>query len=232
MPLPPLSQLCRQLGHQYKDLLLLDRALTHRSASGHNNERMEFLGDSIINFLMSHALFQRFPKANEGELTRLRTQLVRAETLAAVAQELKLSQFLRLGAGEIKTGGAQRSSICADALEAVIASIYLDGGMQACEKAVLPWFEARLERLSAENFSEKDYKTQLQEYLQKKQWALPIYEIMHTTGDAHQRLFCVTCTLPDCEYTVEGHGSSRRYAEHNAAELALQWLIGQGKKNG
>ncbi|WP_114418469.1 ribonuclease III [Marinospirillum perlucidum] len=218
-----LDPLIRVLGHPFQDTQLLELALTHRSHGNQNNERLEFLGDSIVNFLIAEDLYQRFPQAREGQLSRLRARLVKGATLAEVAREFSLGDYLRLGSGELKSGGFRRDSILADSLEAVIGAIYLDAGMSAVRKRVLDWFSERLEKLTL-NDTQKDPKTRLQEFLQSRQYALPRYEVVQVEGEAHSQLFTVECVIDQLDYRPLGIGSSRRHAEQQAAEKTLQAL--------
>lgn len=204
---------------------LLDEALTHRSAGRRNNERLEFLGDAVLNFLIADALYRRVPDADEGGLSRLRANLVRRETLAEIAGELALGDALVLGPGELKSGGFRRKSILADALEAVIGAVYLDGGFQACSDLVDRLFEQRLESLPTTD-SLKDPKTRLQEYLQARQAPLPAYRLVAEEGEPHRRVFFVACEIEGMDRPVEASGRSRRAAEQEAARLALETLQG------
>lgn len=226
-----LEKLARKLGHRFGDFSVLAEALTHRSVSaGKNNERLEFLGDSILNCIISEELYKRFSDASEGQLTRLRATLVKGDTLAEISVELDICDYLRLGIGELKSGGMHRPSILADALEAIIAAVYLDGGMETCRGLVLKWFEKRLDFISLDKIK-KDPKTQLQEYLQARKINLPDYEIVSISGEAHQQVFSVSCIINDLNLTTNGSGVSRRKAEQEAAEMALQQLLsGSGKK--
>jgi len=215
--------LCQKLGYEFHNPNLLDAALTHRSIRGNNNERLEFLGDSIINFIIAAALFQQFPKAKEGDLSRLRANLVKGDTLAELAQEFELGNYLRLGAGELKSGGFRRKSILADAMEAVIAAIYLDAGMAVCQERVLRWYEVRLQEIGRSS-GMKDPKTRLQEYLQAKKLGLPDYNVLSIQGEAHQQTFRVVCRIEKYSQVTEGVGSSRRSAEQEAAQKYLEYL--------
>ena len=212
------------IGHAFNDPGLLQQALTHRSAGTPNNERLEFLGDSIVNMMVAQALYERWPKADEGALTRARAELVREGALAVIARELQLGERLILGPGEMKTGGHRRDSILADALEAVVAAIYLDAGFAACQAVVLPWFSASMQALPATGKPEKDPKTRLQEWLQARQKALPLYELVSESGDAHAKTFRVRCGVTDPAVSTEGEGASRRLAEQQAAAAALEQL--------
>ena len=211
-------------GHPFGDAALLARALTHRSAGSPHNERLEFLGDALVNLLVAEALFQRWPKADEGTLTRARAELVRESALAAIARQLDLGTHLKMGPGEMKTGGHRRDSILADAVEAVAGAIYLDAGYDACRTSVLPWFEAMIEALPAPNLIGKDAKTRLQEWLQARQKPLPLYALLGESGDDHAKVFRVACRLDEPSLSAEGEGSSRRAAEQAAAEAILAEL--------
>lgn len=215
-----LKPLMERLGHTFKDETLLENALTHRSVAGQkSNERLEFLGDSIVNFIIASEVYARFAKASEGELTRLRAKLVNGRMLGSVAQELDVPDYLLLGEGEKRTGGTQRPSISADALEALIAAIYLDAGLEVARTCVLGWFDSRLENLSMKDLK-KDPKTQLQEWMQSRQNTLPSYTLVDTQGPAHARTFEVRCEADGLPPAV-GTGSSRRAAEQMAAEILL-----------
>lgn len=215
-----LDRLQRQIGYLFKQVDLLLLALTHRSHAGKNNERLEFLGDSILNMVIAERLFQQFPKAREGQLSRLRAQLVKGNTLALLAREFKLGDYLRLGSGELKSGGFRRDSILADALESLIAAIYLDAGFHVARESILRWFTDRLDALTLEN-TPKDAKTRLQEYLQSQQAALPQYEVTAVEGDAHAQVFSVQCSVALLQQQTCGRGVSRRIAEQQAAKAAL-----------
>jgi ribonuclease-3 len=212
------------LGHEFSDRALLQQALTHRSAGSHNNERLEFLGDAILGAVIAEELYRRYPKAREGELSRLRSRLVRRETLTEIARVLDIGQYLSLGGGERRSGGHHRDSILSDAVEAVLGAVYLDRGFAACKTCILTLFEGRLGSLSEIEFL-KDAKTRLQEYLQSRQLALPEYAVVNESGRAHARSFQVTCTLVGVDLApTQGHGSSRRHAEQQAAERMLAAL--------
>ena len=211
-------------GHVFADPGLLAQALTHRSAGSPHNERLEFLGDALLNLIVAEQLYARWPKADEGAMTRARAELVRESALAGVARGLDLGARLTLGPGEMKSGGHRRDSILADALEAVIAALYLDGGFDACQQAVLPWFEPLLAALPPLHQVGKDAKTRLQEWLQARQLPLPHYVLLAETGDDHDKTFLVGCTLTEPPLSAEGAGSSRRAAEQRAAEAILDRL--------
>lgn len=211
------------MGYQFADPALLQRALTHRSASGINNERLEFLGDGLINFVVAAALFDLRGKAEEGALSRLRASLVREEALAQLARTLELSDELKLGESELKSGGFRRDSILADTFEAIFGAVYLDGGFAAAREALLAQFAPMLADLpDAESL--KDPKTRLQEWLQARARPLPRYEVLAESGPPHRRLFKVRCQLTDGELEAHAEGSSRRNAEQQAAESLLQQL--------
>lgn len=212
-----------RIGHAFADQGLLAQALTHRSAGAPHNERLEFLGDSVVNLLVAEALFQRWPKADEGALTRARAELVREAALAVIARELQLGERLTMGPGEMKSGGHRRDSILADALEAVVAAVYLDAGFEGCRRVVLPWFEASLAALPVGR-PEKDAKTRLQEWLQGRQRPLPVYDLVSESGDDHAKVFLARCTTLDPPLTAEGEGTSRRNAEQVAAAALLDKL--------
>ncbi|MEY1661430.1 ribonuclease III [Isoalcanivorax beigongshangi] len=219
-----LSRLCQRLGYSFTDPCLLKQALTHRSANRrHNNERLEFLGDAELGRIVSRWLFERFPEAGEGQLTRMRSLLVRGATLAEVARELALGDHLVLGGGEMKSGGHRRDSILADALEALVGAILLEGGEQQCRERVLDWFAERLAQVSPDT-ADKDAKTRLQEHLQAFQQPLPDYQVVAIHGQAPDQRFDVQCHLPDQQQTFVAQGTSRRRAEQAAAQQALAWL--------
>lgn len=218
-----LGRLIQQLGYQFKNALLLEAALSHRSVGNQNNERLEFLGDAILNFIIAAELFKLYPKAREGELSRMRARLVNGEMLAILANEFQLGDFLRLGAGELKSGGYRRQSILADAMEAIIGAIYLDADLQTCQERILNWFGSRLAAVTSLD-SLKDPKTQLQEYLQAQKLPLPEYKIIAITGEAHAQTFYITCTVAGIPHISEGVGPSRRKAEQEAAQKMFEIL--------
>jgi len=218
-----INKLCRVIGYTFQDLDLLTLALTHRSVHNVKNyERLEFLGDSILNFLVAEVIFQRFPEAKEGQLSRVRSELVKGTTLASVAQELDLGDFLILGPGELKSGGHRRSSILADAVEALLGAIYLESGIEACRQRLSSWFGDRLKKIRLN--VEKDAKTRLQEYLQSRQLPLPTYEVIAVSGEAHDQLFAISCHVAELSIKTEADGSSRRKAEQLAASRCLALL--------
>ena len=216
--------LTKVLAYRFKDEALLRTALTHRSYGSPHNERLEFLGDSVLNCLIADTLYRRFPRLTEGELSRARAILVRQQTLYERALELGLGEMLRLGEGELKSGGAQRPSILADALEALIGAVYLDGGFGAARRVVARIFGPVLERTDPAAVLEKDAKTLLQEYLQGKHIPLPRYSIVATEGEAHCQRFTVECSIPQLAIRTLGEGPSRRAAEQSAAERAYSQI--------
>jgi ribonuclease-3 len=213
----------RSFGHTFVDSRLCRQALTHRSAGGEHNERLEFLGDSVLNCSVARMLYDAHPDADEGALSRLRATLVSGETLGRIAGELDFGDYLRLGPGELKSGGFRRASILADALEAMVGAIFLDSGFDAAFSAVRQIIGARLSGLP-EAESLKDAKTRLQEVLQARGLALPIYTLRATTGEPHAQSFAVTCEVPAFGLTASGEGVSRRRAEQMAAQHALELL--------
>lgn len=222
-----LSNLTRQLDYDFTDPELLERALTHSSKSTENNERLEFLGDSVLNFVISATLYERYPGVAEGELTRVRAGLVKKETLAQLARQLQLGDFLRLGTGELRSGGFSRDSILADALEAIFGAVFRDGGIDSARTVVLHLYDELLEQVTPETVI-KDSKTQLQEYLQSHALATPVYNVVEVSGKAHSQHFRVACVVPILEQPVEGSGKSRRTAEQQAAAKALELMRAQG----
>lgn len=215
--------LIRRLGHAFDNFALAEQALTHRSFGSSNNERLEFLGDSIVNFVIAEVLYQRFPGADEGDLSRMRARLVKGETLAEIAREFQLGECLNLGPGELKSGGFRRESILADTLEALIGAIYLDAGLAICRERILAWYGARLEAVTPGDVN-KDAKTRLQEFLQARAKALPVYQLLETRGEAHQQQFEVVCDIAALQVRCVGRGGSRRSAEQAAAQAALDQL--------
>lgn len=226
----PYQKLSQVLGYEFKHLDYLKTALTHRSVGEINNERLEFLGDAVLSFVIGAFLFHKFPKASEGQLTRLRSNLVKGDTLAEIANQLELGQYLRLGTGELRSGGWRRNSTLADSLEAIVGAIYLDSDLETCQKVVLAWFAERIDNLSIASL-EKDPKTRLQEYLQACQQPLPEYQIINTQGPAHKQKFEVLCQVIGLEH-ITGSGDSRRKAEQEAASKALKLLKSHKKSKG
>jgi ribonuclease III len=210
-----------RLGHTFRDAVLLQQALTHRSHSSVHNERLEFLGDSILNCVVASLLFERYSKIDEGDLSRLRANLVKQQSLYEIAQRLELSQFLRLGEGELKSGGFRRPSILADTLEALFGAIFLDAGFDAARDAIRSLYIPILDTVDPRTLG-KDAKTLLQEYLQGKKLALPQYNVVATHGAAHNQQFEIECLVPKLDIQVFGTGGSRRAGEQAAAKLALE----------
>ena len=226
------TQLQKQLGYQFSQAALLQRALTHRSYSADNNERLEFVGDSILNYSVAKMLFDAFPRLSEGELSRLRASLVKQDTLAEIAFELQLGNLMFLGEGELKSGGFRRPSILADAVEAILAAISLDSDFLRAEKTVRHLFRERIKSIDIQHQG-KDSKTTLQELLQAKKLALPRYRILDQKGDAHEQVFVVECDLGELGYISQGEGTSRRQAEQEAAKKSLTYVqerFPKGKK--
>jgi len=218
--------LCRSLGYVFTQPQLLQRALTHRSHSAAHNERLEFLGDSVVNCVVAKYLHDTYPDLPEGDLSRLRSNLVNQQTLYMLAQKMSLGELLLLGEGERKSAGSSRPSILADALEALVGALFLDGGFQVAEKAVLSMYIPFIKQADVLTLG-KDAKTLLQEYLQSRKLALPRYTVTATQGEAHAQLFQVECAIAQLKMTTRGEGSSRRIAEQMAAEAAYQKLISQ-----
>ena len=218
-----LKQLMVTLGYSFKAHAVLEAALTHRSSSGINNERLEFLGDAILSFVIADQLYRRFPMATEGQLSRMRALLVKGPTLASISQDLDISRFLQLGLGEKRSGGFQRESILADALEAIIGAIYLDGGLECAQTCILQWYHQRLELL-VPDACHKDPKTRLQEFLQARHLALPIYTVLEIGGDPHHPVFRVHCSVEALALSKIGIAHNRRQAEQAAAMLLLEML--------
>ena len=206
--------------HAFNNPGLLAQALRHRSAGKPHNERLEFLGDAILGLLIAEVLYRAFPKASEGELTQTRSILVRESTLAEIAREQQIGALLQLGPGEMKTGGHRRDSILADAVEAIIAAVYLDAGLLQAQALVQDWFASRLQLAEIQS-NPKDPKTRLQEFLQSKQQALPVYQLIQATGSEHARVFEVRCVLEALAISTAGSGASVKAAEADAAHKAL-----------
>lgn len=217
------AALIERLGHQFADATLLEAALTHRSARGAHNERLEFLGDAVLGLVVADELYRRRPQLREGELTRARAALVRAESLAAVGTELGVGELLNLGEGELKSGGYRRASILGDAVEALVGAVYLDGGFDAARAAVVRIFDSRFDEspLAGEP---KDAKTRLQEWLQGRGHDRPEYPLLETSGPDHEQRFRVACEVPLLQLRAEACGDSRRRAEQAAAAAVLEQL--------
>jgi ribonuclease III len=216
----PAAWVRERLGYEPRERALFRSALTHRSVAGTNNERLEFLGDAVLNLLIAHRLYVAFPQATEGDLSRLRARLVSREPLAEIALALGVGEALQLGTGELRSGGFRRQSILADALEALCGAVFLDGGLAAAEQVIARLFTARIAALP-EPQALKDAKTRLQEYLQSRSLSLPRYSVLGIEGEDHAQTFRVSCEVPGLALRVEGEGSSRRRAEQQAAGRML-----------
>ena len=210
----------KSIKYKFKDDKLLALAMTHRSHSGMNNERLEFLGDSILNFVVADLLFKKFNDLDEGDLSRLRSQLVKEEPLSKLGNGLKIGDFLNLGVGELKSSGWRRPSILADAFEALIGGIFIDGGMKSAYKFIEDSYTDLIEKINPKEIY-KDPKTILQEFLQAQKVPLPSYEVVNVEGEAHNQLFTVTCVVSKFDVKVEGGGRSRKIAEQEAAKEAM-----------
>jgi ribonuclease-3 len=219
-----ITLLQNRLGHIFEDAALLQQALTHRSHGSLHNERLEFLGDSVLNCVVASLLFDRYEKLDEGDLSRLRANLVKQQSLYEIAQRLDLSQFLRLGEGELKSGGFRRPSILADTLEALFGAIFLDAGFNVARDVIRAMYIPILETVDPKTLG-KDAKTLLQEYLQGKKIALPQYNVAATHGAAHNQEFEIECLVPKLDIQVFGTGGSRRAGEQAAAKLALEAVL-------
>lgn len=220
-----LKRLEKRIAYNFTNFDLLQQALTHRSALGAHNERLEFLGDSILSFAISTDLYLRFPKVTEGDLSRMRATLVCGKMLAEVGREFNLGDCLILGPGELKSGGFRRDSIIADGVEAIIGAVFLDSNIDTVNALILKWFDTRLNTIKP-GISQKDPKTRLQEHLQSRKQPLPIYEVLEIKGEAHNQQFTMACIIDGIE-TVQGQGTSRRKAEQIAAEKMLVALLGE-----
>ncbi len=222
-----LARLTGSLGYTFRQEGLLRQALTHRSYSAQHNERLEFLGDSVLNCTIAKALYDTFPNLPEGTLSRMRANLVKQDTLAGIAMRLKLGDYLLLGEGELKSGGFRRPSILADTLESIFGAVFLDAGFEAAQAVVLGLFEHTISSIDP-NASGKDAKTRLQEWLQGKRHPLPDYQLAGTRGEAHDQVFVVACHIPVLGITAQGQGRSRRAAEQEAALEVLK-QVGEAK---
>ncbi|HAP27907.1 MAG TPA: ribonuclease III [Achromobacter sp.] len=216
-----LATLENRLDYHFGDAALLEQALTHRSHGARHNERLEFLGDSVLNFVVAAMLFERYSKIDEGDLSRLRANLVKQASLADIAQRLELSQYLRLGEGELKSGGFRRPSILADTVEAIFGAVFLDTGFEAARRVIVRQYQPVLASVDPKTLG-KDAKTLLQEFLQGRKLALPLYTVVATHGAAHSQQFEVECAIPALDIKVMAPGASRRAAEQSAAKLALE----------
>ncbi len=211
------------IDHIFRDEDLLSEALTHRSRGRRNNERLEFLGDSVLSLVVSERLFEARPEASEGDLSRMRARIVRGETLSKIARQLNIGEHLILGAGELRSGGFRRASILTDSLEAIFGAIYLDGGFEKCRAVILQLTDPLISNLpDAEKL--KDPKTRLQEWTQARGNVLPQYKLISESGADHQKQFLVRCSVPDSSVSVDATGSSRRKAQQAAARLVLAEL--------
>ncbi len=220
---PKYQRLEQRLGYHFEDPRQLQLALTHRSHGATNNERLEFLGDSILNFIVGEALFKRLPEAREGQLSRLRSQMVKGDTLAELAREFELGECLVLGEGEMRSGGNTRDSILADSVEAIIGAIYLASGLDVCRERVLTWFAPRLDKLHLDT-SAKDSKSRLQEYMQAQRQPLPEYVVVAVGGEGHAQMFTIECRVALAAQPTNATASSRREAEKQSALLMLSQL--------
>jgi ribonuclease-3 len=214
-----------RLDYRFQAPALLHQALTHRSYGVPHNERLEFLGDGVLNCVIAALLYRHFPNLPEGNLSRLRASLVNQDTLSRLAHELDLGDLLRLGEGELKSGGFRRPSILADAFEAILGAVYLDGGFNAAAAVIERLYQPLIQELDPKAQG-KDPKTLLQEYLQGRRLALPQYNVVQVTGEAHEQHFCVECLIPQLDIRSQGEGPSRRAAEQSAARAAYQRAIG------
>lgn len=227
-----LSGLESAIGHQFREPSLLAQAVTHRSYGREHYERLEFLGDSVLNAVVAEALFCAFPDLPEGDLSRLRANLVCQEQLVSVAEELNISRYVRLGEGELKSGGQHRPSILADTVEALYGAVWQDAGFETCRQVILKNFSQRLQAIDLNKLpSAKDAKTRLQEWLQARRYPLPSYGAPKISGAAHAQSFEVICQITDYQIETRGHGPTRRAAEQQAAELALQQLEARPNPN-
>jgi len=222
------ASLSRIIHYTFQDASLMMMALTHRSFNAQHNERLEFLGDSILSFLIAQELYQRFPKIDEGDLSRLRAQLVKESSLSSIATSMGLGDFIQLGEGELKSAGWRRPSILADTLEAMIGAIYLDAGIEPAHQFVLRFFEKQLNEIDPK-LIQKDAKTLLQELLQSQKSDLPIYTVVSIEGEAHSQSFTIECTIKKFNIKTQGIGQSRRIAEQEAASKAYQLMLGIAK---
>jgi len=218
-----LTGLCNKLGYTFNDLTLLKTALSHRSVGKNNNERLEFLGDSVIGYVMAEELYLRFENENEGNLSRYRSLLVKGDTLASIARQMSVGQYLKLGGGELKSGGFRRASILADAMEAIIGAITLDSDIEQARQCILSWYKDRLDDIRTLDL--KDPKTRLQEQLQANKFELPQYKVVSVNGKEHAQIFQVDCHVKELDLNITSEGSSRRAAEQKSAELMLELLL-------
>lgn len=217
------ARLSQRLGYQFDDVELLQQALTHRSAAKRHNERLEFLGDAVLGMIIAQSLYRKFPNVPEGKLTRMRSTLVKGDTLAELGREANVGELLRLGPGELKSGGHRRSSIIADAVEAILGAIYIEAGLEKTQEVVIRLWQSRIDTLDP-NEHPKDAKTRLQEFLQSRKLPLPVYEVVDISGKDHDQTFVVHCHISTINQPMEGVGTSRRKAEQKAARTALEKL--------
>jgi ribonuclease-3 len=218
------ASLSRIIHYTFHDPSLMIMALTHRSFSSQHNERLEFLGDSVLSFLIANELYKRFPRIDEGDLSRLRAQLVKESSLSHIALSIGLGDFIRLGEGELKSAGWRRPSILADTFESIIGAIYLDGGIESAQQFVLRFFDMQLNEIDPK-LIQKDAKTLLQELLQSKKSDLPIYTVVSIEGEAHSQTFTIECLIKKSNIKTQGVGNSRRIAEQEAASKAYQLML-------
>ncbi len=218
-----LDPLCTMLGYHFKDISLLKVALSHRSIGKNNNERLEFLGDSVIGYVIAQELYQRLAEDSEGNLSRYRSLLVKGNTLASIARQFEVGKYLKLGGGELKSGGYRRDSILADAMEAIIGAITLDSDIEQARQCILSWYKTRLDNITSLDL--KDPKTRLQEYLQSRKYELPQYKVVSVNGKEHAQIFQVDCTVIELGQTISAQGKTRRAAEQKSAELMLEKIL-------
>lgn len=219
-----IASLLKKLACSFNDIELLNEALTHRSYATKNNERLEFLGDGILNFVIAHELFKQYPDVQEGDLSRLRATLVNKESLAEIAGQLNLGEVILLGTGELKSGGFRRPSILADTVESILGAVYIDGGFESCRDLIIRLYAKRFAS-PTDLQSLKDPKTRLQELLQSRRFSLPEYQVVNITGQAHSQIFHVRCSIDKMNIKVDGEGRSRRKAEQDAAEKAISKVV-------
>ena len=219
-----IASLLEKLAYSFNDIELLNEALTHRSYATKNNERLEFLGDGILNFVIAHELFKQYPDVQEGDLSRLRATLVNKESLAEIAGQLNLGEVILLGTGELKSGGCRRPSILADTVESILGAVYIDGGFESCRDLIVRLYAKRLAS-PTDLQSLKDPKTRLQELLQSRRFSLPESRVVNIKGQAHSQLFHVRCSIDKMNIKVDGEGKSRRKAEQDAAEKAISKVV-------
>jgi len=224
-----INRLEKSIDYKFENINLLKEALTHRSAGAKNNERLEFLGDSILNFVIAADLFIRYPKSSEGDLSRLRASLVNKEGLYLVSQDLKLGDYLTLGSGELKSGGYRRNSILADAVEAIFGAVYTDSNLERCRKLILQLYHMQLENIPDADLL-KDPKTRLQELLQSRKLGLPDYDVIEVVGQAHNQQFTVCCNIDKLELQTQGKAGNRRKAEQLAADKIISLVEDAFKK--